>query len=274
MDLFLDEIIRTVKDVYGRDLSCFEPSFLTKTLRTKLPTLLLTNVEEYPSWLSSHRDQSLAFIDSLTITYSEFFRETLTFATLEHIVLPPLIESKKGSSPLRIWSAGCAGGQEAYSLAILLDELGSAKEKKPSYRIFATDISEDNLAFAQKGVYDSSSLKNVSMSRLEKYFSQAGTSYSLRPELKLHVDFSRHDLLDEHSTAPARSIFGEFDLVLCCNLLFYYTRDVRQKILNRLCKSMAPRGYLATGEAERSEIDRQRTLKAVAAPSTVFQKQG
>ncbi len=271
MDPLLGDTIRIIREAYGRDLGCYETSFLAKALKARLD---LTHLEEedYPAYLAAHSEEAASFVASLTITYSEFFRDTLSFSLLEHVVLPSIADSKDENTEIRIWSAGCAGGQEAYSLAILLDELAVLHSRKIHYRIFATDLSEQNLEAARRGVYDPSALRNVSLGRMEKYFARLGDSYSILPELREHLAFSRHDLLDVHATVPTESIFGEFDLVLCCNLLFYYARDIRNGILDRLLKSTSHDGYLITGEAERGEVERHGGYKLVTPPYSVFRK--
>ena len=272
MDLNLDDTIRTIRDVYGKDLSCYETSFLSKAVRARMNIIHLTEAAAYPAYLSTHSDEVLSLIASLTITYSEFFRETLSFSVLEHFVLPGIVDSTGGNSEIRIWSAGCAEGQEAYSLAILLDEIAAASSRKVRYRIFATDLSEQNTETARRGIYNFSALRNVTLGRMEKYFARMGDSYSIQPELRDHMDFSRHDLLDGRATVPAESIFGEFDLVLCRNLLFYYCHEIRNDILDRLHKSISPNGYLVTGEAERGEVEKHSGFKLIVPHSPVFRK--
>ncbi len=271
MDPFLCDTIRTIREIYGRDLGCYETSFLSKALRARLDHNRI-EAAAYPAYIASNGDEATSFIASLRITYSEFFRDTLSFSLLEHVVLPGIAESKDKNSEIRIWSAGCAAGQEAYSIAILLDELASSSSRNMRYRIFATDLSEQNLETARRGVYDPPSLRNVTLGRIERYFARLGDSYSILPELREHLAFSRHDLLDANAAVPAESIFGEFDLVLCCNLLFYYTRDVRNDILDRLLKSTASNGYLVTGDAERGEVERHGGYRLVSPPHSVFRK--
>ena len=171
-----------------------------------------------------------------------------------------------------MWSSGCAAGQEPYSIAILLDDLIAAGGKTISFRIFATDTSETELTSAREGVFDYGAVQNVRVKHFHKYFSVKGDSCIIVPALKDRIDFSFFDLLDERSACPPASIYGGFDLVICCNLLFYYRPDIRQLILNKLYHALSPGGYFATGEAEREIVAKTGAFRAVAPQAGVFQR--
>ncbi len=265
------EIIDVMKTVHGLDISMFDQSFLSKSIEKLSAAENATQPGEYSGLIATDSKKANALLESLNISYSEFFRNPLTFALLEQMVLPGLIEEKPASSEIRIWSAACAAGQEPFSIAMLLDDLIRRKEKLSRFRIFGTDVSEKELERAKKGVYNFSDIQNVSTGLLRKYFTQKGDSYIISGQIMGHVYFSFHDLTDADYTSPASSIFGDFDLVCCSNLLFYYNPGVRQQILNRLYLSLSPGGYLVTGEAERDIVKRHRFIP-VAGPSAVFRK--
>ena len=195
---------------------------------------------------------------------------------MEQLVIPTLIDNKEksGRPEIRVWSAACAAGTEPYSVADVLDELITARCSSVSYRIFATDFSQTDLELACQGVYDFGAVRNLRLKHLHDYFTCSGESYSIVPRIRSHVDFSCYDLLDGHSVSPPASIFGDFDLVLCSNLLFYYKPDMREIILDKAYRSLSPNGYLVTGEAERDMIAYTSRLRAVAPPVAIFQKTG
>jgi chemotaxis protein methyltransferase CheR len=226
--------------------------------------------------LSEDRAEAEAFSRSLNITYSEFFRNPLAFALLEQLILPRLLGEvgKSGRSEVRVWSAGCAAGQEAWSVAILLEELAAARERPVTIRIFATDVSETALALARKGVYDPAAVQNIRLKHLRDYFSAQGEAYVVTPRLRARVDFSAYDLLDARSACPPASLYGDFDLILCSNLLFYYRPDLRQHILDKVCRALSPGGYFVSGEAERDIVAKHDGFGHVAPPAAVFQKIG
>jgi chemotaxis methyl-accepting protein methylase len=274
MSSVLEDITRVMRKIYGKDIYPFEESFLQKTLEKRLSLNSINSFASYSVYLSENRAEADALIRALTISFSEFFRNPLTFALLEQLVLPLLMDEKEksGRPEIRVWSAACAAVQEPYSIAMLLDELLTARCSSVSYRIFATDFSETDLALAHKGVYDFGAVRNLRVKHLHDYFNASGETYSIIPRIRTHVDFSCYDLLDEHSVSPPASIFGGFDLVLCSNLLFYYKPEMREIILDKAYRSLSPNGYLVTGEAERDMISGRKGLRAVAPPAAIFQK--
>lgn len=267
----ISEIIDVMRTVHGLDISMFDTSFLFKSMEKLKAAAKVTQPGEFKELLTTDRKTATAFFESLTISYSEFFRNPMTFALLEQLILPELIEENQTNTEIRIWSAACASGQEPYSIAILLEDLIRRKEKKSRFRIFGTDVSEKELERAGKGVYSESDIQNVGTGLLMKYFTKLGNSYLISGLIREHVDYSFHDLLDPDYISPASSIFGDFDLVCCSNLLFYYNPEVRQQILNRLYMSLTPGGYLVTGEAERDIVKKHKFIPVVA-PSAVFRK--
>ncbi len=249
----------------------------------------------YGEHLEQSAPEAVSFFRSLRIDHSEFFRNPLTFAVLEKLILPELVAGKGqcGGGEIRVWSAGCASGQEAWSLAMLLEDvagLQSRVEQAPRllvppqagnrdgrptsggpvpYRIFATDLADPDMARA--GVYHARALGNVRLHHLTKYFSEQDDSFSIVPRLRERVDFSAYDLLDSSSASPAASIYGGFDLILCCNVLFYYRPEARQRILDKVSRALSPGGYFVTGEAEKAIVAGRKTFRAVLQPAAIFQ---
>ena len=271
----LDRCVQVMRQAHGRDLSLFETTFLAQALQRRLTQTASTSWPAYLQRLAQDPAEGAAFWQSLSIAHSEFFRNPLTFALLEQLILPSLVATKGATDPteLRIWSAGCAAGQEAWSVAILLAELAAARDGPVPCRIFATDVSEPALALARRGDYDRAALQNVPLKHLQRYFVGQGEAYALIPALKSWVAFSTYDLLEERTACPPASLYGDFDLIFCCNLLFYYRTDVRQRILDKVWKALAPGGYLVTGEVERDFVAKHEGLRAVAPPAALFQKQ-
>jgi chemotaxis methyl-accepting protein methylase len=226
----------------------------------------------YLQLLSRNRGEGETIAQFLHIHHSKFFRDPLTFALLEHRLLPGLANAKACTDypEIRAWSAGCAAGEEAYSIAILLGELCDHRDVPIRFRLFATDSSPEQLGLACLGSYASSAMSNVSLRHLERWFSRQASAYVVAPELRDRVDFSLHSLLGEHSVSPSASIFGSFDLVMCCNVLFYYRPECQVRILDRLRRCLAPGGYLVTGEAER-EMVQAAGFQPLALPAAIFQ---
>ncbi|MCX5971492.1 MAG: hypothetical protein NTV14_08345, partial [Coprothermobacterota bacterium] len=175
MDEETNDIVGLISQAYGRDISVYDSSFLAKSLQKRLAATGITSFAAYRDCLRENRTEAEDFLDSLNITYSEFFRNPLTFALLEQRVLPALVERKALTcEEIRIWSATCAAGEEPYSIAILLDQIASATGKTIPARIFATDIGEEGLATARVGSYSAAALRNVALKHLQDCFTSRG----------------------------------------------------------------------------------------------------
>jgi len=260
-----------LKKMIKLDFSKYDVSFLKKSLKQRYEQINCSSEEEYFEVLEKSSSERKKLSESLNINYSEFFRNPLTFAVLEHIVLPEIVRQKIGTKQkeIRICSAACAGGQEAYSLAILLEEMKRYCSEKFSYRIFATDQSELQIHSAKEGRYSASALNNLNFKRVGQWFTKQGETYTVKQELKEHVNFSQFDLFDDKLRCPAESIFGDFDIIICANLLFYYKKEFQEVILDKIKNSLASGGYLITGETER-EIVKKNNFSEVFPQSAIF----
>jgi len=263
--------LASVIETHAGDVSSFDEAFLLRAVDKRRAVVGEPTADAYLARMRGEPPEAEAFFASLHIGYSEFFRNPLTFAVLEQIVLPRLSDATE-KSELRVWSAGCASGEEPYSVAILLDELGAARGRELRYRIFATDRCEAGLATARLGVYGAAAVRNVRQRHLERCFTRVGDAYSISPRLRAQVDFSVYDLLDVSTTCPPVAIYGGFDLVLCCNLLFYYRQDVRRVVVDKLHRGLGPGGFLVTGETERAMVESLGGFLAVVPPAAVFRK--
>lgn len=176
------------------------------------------------------------FIDYLTINVTEFFRTPEKFSELEAKVLPDLLAK---SPKLNIWSAGCSIGAEPYSLSIILKDLTPGVK----HRILATDLDVEMLAKARKGVYTSTEFKNISSPRQAKYFKQETGTYIVSDEIKSVVEFKQHNLLLDKFEAG-------FDLILCRNVVIYFTEEAKDALYRRFLAALKPGGVLFVGGTE------------------------
>ena len=259
---------------YGFDFTLYDRSFFAKRVAERMLVTLSTTFDDYRLYVACHHEEAQLLFAALHICHSEYFRDPLSFALLEQVILPRLAEQKHnaGATGIRCWSAACAGGQEAYSLAITADAFRSSHGKTLSFNIFATDIAAAELLSARRGVYDAAALQNVPLRHLRSYFTSHGETYALIPALKDSVTFAQYNLLDEHSTCPSESIYGDFDLVFCSNLLFYYRPEIRQFILNKMHRRLSREGYLLTGEAEAGIVEKAGGFRPIVQFLPVFQK--
>jgi chemotaxis protein methyltransferase CheR len=267
-----ENIVLLMFEKYGIDISFYDESFLEKTIHGRMGLNSIFTEDDYYHNLSNDSGEALLFNDSLSNFHSEFFRNPLTFALLEQVVFPRIFNerAKNHIHEVRIWSAGCAAGQEPYSLAVIAEDLKNDLSLPISYLIFATDKSLKQLGIARQGTYDFHAVQNVSLNHVKKYFSNSENSYTINDCIKQQVDFSPYDLLDQESSSPASSIYGDFDLIMCSNLLFYYKPEIQKSILSKFMHSMRPGGFLVTGEAEKSIVKAYCTLKQLTSTAPIF----
>jgi len=270
MNKDLYKIIAVMKQTHGRDISIYDQSFLFKSLERRWSATGVNNAAEYYGYLEKNNTEADAFYGSLQITFSQFFRDPLTFALLEQLILPSLISHRPDGREIRIWSAGCSYGQEAYSIAMLLSDLAENSGKRISYRIFATDISQEALTAGRAGVYDQNAVQNVKLKHLKKYFIKQGETLTIVPRLRQFINFSTYDLLDQTTANSPESIYGDFDIVMCSNLLFYYKTNLQQLIIKKLQQALSATGHLITGEAEKTLIQNATKLQAITKSTAVF----
>ena len=267
------EIVNFIRNSFGTDLSVYDESFLLKFLRERMMATACSTMADYSLFVKNDLSEAKTLVDSLNITYSEFFRDPLVFAILHQIVFPDMFINKKknGRNEIRIWSAAAASGQEAYSLAMLLDHLEMYYHTNINIHLFASDISMSEINKAKEGEYPADQLQNTPFKYLNKYFYPNGNRYKLIPRIRESVDFSIYDMLDSKTISPPESIYGSFDLIYCSNLLIYYNTKTRDQIIQKLLKNLDKDGLLITGESER-EMFTAYNLHAGYYPAAIFQK--
>lgn len=260
MNKELEKILGYLNEKRGFDFSGNRPAMIERRISKRLAATQSANFHDYLSYLKIHPQELDSLIDVLTINVSRFFRNTLTFEYIADRILPAIVAQKTGTHDhsLRVWSAGCSTGEEPYSVAILINELIKNQELNLNLNIFATDIDEGALKKAQAGVYPFESIKGIKYHLLKKHFTINDESYTLNSEIKELVSFSVYDMLDKKTYVPPESVFGNFDLVLCRNVLIYFQTEYQDTIFDKLYRSLSKNGYLVLGEAEAPLIKYQR----------------
>jgi chemotaxis methyl-accepting protein methylase len=256
------------------DVSVYDEDFLQKAITSRLHLTGSENPGSYLADLLENPEESILLMESLTNPTSQFFRHPLSFALLEQSIIPRIfgLNNRKPKHELRVWSAGCSAGQEPYSIALLASEHCQNAQNGHTFRIFATDRSERELDTGRKGIYNFGMLHNVRAVHLKNYFSQSGDSYRISGFIKKRVEFSYHDLLDPNSVAPPGSIYGDFDIISCCNVLLYYKPEVRKMILRKFHTSLQEGGFFITGEAESPIAAEIPGFRPFAPPAPIFIK--
>lgn len=254
------------------DITEYDIDFVYSTIQERCTAIGMASIAEYALYLSSDHIEAETLYDHLNINYTDFFRDALSFAQLQDKILPELFLKKADESELRIWSAGCSTGQEAYSIAMTIEEYYKSKYLKPYYRIIATDRSRHHLDFAVKGEYCEESIQNIKIKLIQEYFLKKNNTYQINHRLSKHIDFAFYDLLETRSFFPKESIYGNFDLVMCCNVLFYYKKKYQDFLMEKLIRSVRNGGYLIIGNAEKHLAKKYRSLVTICESGCIFQK--
>ncbi len=237
----LKVIIRLLDRYY--DFSGYKENTLKRRISKRMQAMKLSDPTEYIQYLENHFSelQQLAF--DIFINVTRFFRDRNVFKYLEEILLPQLIKAKHPHQAIRIWSAGCASGEEAYSIAILLNEYEEKHNCKLNVKIIATDVKASSIEKAKKGIFSTREVHQLPLHYLSKYFQFENNHYKIKKTIKKRVLFSIHDITQDPP-------FGKMDLVLCRNLLIYFNRDLQQKIFTNIAFSLNLKGYLILGKSE------------------------
>lgn len=251
-EVIIDQILSYLKEARGYDFRGGVPAMIERRIERRIIKSGQPDLATYAEYLVKDSEETDLLIDGLTINVSRFFRDSFTFEYLDHHILPGLIREKFSAKrkELRIWSAGCAGGEEPYSMAILIDQHLRRMKQELAVSIFATDLNHRILEYAKTGIYPAGSLQETKFEYIHTYFQRMGLSYAISPDIKELVRFHYHDLLDSKRYVPRESIFGNFDMVFCRNVLIYFSFEYQKKIIERLYRSLKPGGVLVLGDAE------------------------
>lgn len=251
----------------------FTDNLLNTGVKLRMEDLHINEISVYASFVAEHKAEEEALCNRLINCYSTFFRNNLTFAVLEQMILRNLVEScsQQSQKEIRVWSAACAAGQEPYSLAILFYEMQEQRESKLNYRIVATDMQQDQINKALIGSYVYEDVLNVSLRRLQKYFEFNGNRYEIKNVIKDNVTFELFNLLESGNWSPSSSIFGSFDVIFCANLLFYYKPEFRSRIIDRIKHNLNADGWLIAGDAEKGIVEKH-GFEEVFPGSCVFKR--
>ncbi len=252
MNAVINDILAELTRLRGIDFSGYRPGTLRRRLANRMAKVNLSDPNAYLQKLHTDSSEADRLIDVLGVNVTRFFRDPLVFETLAHTVIPELIERKKrqGTKEVRVWSAGCASGDEAYSIAILLSH--ALRKDPPDWgvHIFASDINNRALQQASQGRYSREHLRETKLGVLEDYFIPVGNEYEVAPSIRRLVHFCKDDLTCPQTRVPAESIFGTFDLVFCRNLLIYFDPNLQVRVLEKLFHSLGSYGHLVLGPSE------------------------
>ena len=238
-----EEILRLLRSEYGIDFAHYKPSTVKRRIERRLTLTNHLDVEAYAKMLASSPEELNALYRDLLVGVTRFFRDTDAFNRLQTEVIPAILSATPANEEIRVWVAGCATGEEAYSIAILFHEALEAAGRPIHLRIFATDVHRHSLDIAAAGLYDEEALAEVGSHRLGKFFHKDDHRYRVVKELRSLVVFARHNVIVD---AP----FTRLDLITCRNLLIYFQPLVQRKVLSLFHFGLRTGGIMFLGPSE------------------------
>jgi len=249
----------------GFDLDSYKDKCIQRRISFRIRTSGCKNTEEYIELLNKKEEEVKKLLNALTINVTEFFRNQSTFDKLKDIVFPQIFAGKGGSGMVRIWSAGCASGEEPYTIAIILKEFFSEELKRFKTEITATDVDQGILKKAAEGHYQRDKLVGVVPGMRVRYFKEDGDKYRLSNDIKKMVSFRKEDIFQER-------LHRDNDLIICRNLLIYFSREKQEWVLNEFWKALNPGGFLILGRAEILVGESRKLFSTICPRERIYRK--
>lgn len=255
---------------YGIKLPPVKKIMLQSRLHKRLKALGMFSFKEYLEYVFSKKGQEeevIQMMDVVSTNKTDFFREPTHFEYIQHSLLPQIGRNFSKINPLKIWSAACSSGEEAYTIAITMEEY-MAQDQNFDYRILGTDISTKVLQTAYNATYPIDRIDIIPIQLKKKYFLKskdiANPRVRLTPNIRKKVSFDRLNFMDSTYSIP-----GEFDIIFCRNVLIYFDKDTQEKVINKLCTKLKSNGIFFLGHSE--------SLTGISAPlkqlkPTIFEK--
>lgn len=238
-----EALLEYLKQARGFDFTGYKQSSLKRRIQKQMQSHNLQTFGDYLDYLEVHPAEFVALFNTILINVTGFFRDPDAWEHLRQNILPQIIAAKPPQEIIRVWSAGCASGEEAYTIAILFAEILGIEEFRHRVKIYATDLDEDALSHARQATYDEKAIGAIPPDLLERYFERIGTRYMFRSDLRRSVIFGRHDLVQD---AP----MSRLDLLVCRNTIMYFNAETQKRILARFHFALNESGALFLGKAE------------------------
>lgn len=251
-----------LKEKAGLNCEGYREEYLRRRFAIRLRATSCPKYGQYLRYINKNPQEIQCLLNDLTINYTLFFRDSDVFQYLGKTLLPKLLHS---NTKVRIWSAGCASGEEPYSLAILAHEILGAPAASRQVFIYASDVDRDALDKAQKGGYQRKQLDGVAESLIRKYFAKEGEVYRIKDFVKKNIQFERNDLMKP-------SLHSYLDLILCRNVMIYFSQESQEHIHMNFYNALREGGHFITGKSEILSGEPNRKFKQVEAKFRVYYK--
>ena len=242
----LSKIINLIKDKFSFDFTEYKRPTILRRISRRMEQYNFSRVDKYYAYLKDNSKEIELLAKDFLIDITSFFRDPEAFAIIEKKVIPEIINNTE-EGVLKIWVAGCATGEEAYSLAILVKEYLNKAKINLEVKIFATDINKVALDTASKGIYSGNIEKSITNERLQLFFNQEGPNYKVKPEIRKMIIFAQHDLV---KNPP----YCNIDLIICRNLLIYMNPVLQKKVFSMMQFGLKKNGYLFLGPSDNTTI--------------------
>ena len=251
----------------GLDLSQYRRAYVERRLASRLRSLGLHSYRQYSRHIDGHPDEYARMIDTLTINVTEFFRDAAVYAAFSSLVVPALVEGKDrtGQRRIRVWSAGCASGEEPYSIAMaLLDGLGP-RAQDLEVMVIGTDLDPASLQTARAGVYDVAKLSGIPEEVRARFVETDGGTFRVAPVVRDHVRFRPLNLFTDPPLKPV-------DVVFCRNVFIYFTREQQARVLEVFLDALGRGGYLVLGRSEKLPAALAERFEVVSGKERIYRK--
>jgi two-component system CheB/CheR fusion protein len=253
-----------LRESRGFDFTVYQHARLRRQLDKRLQALHFERILDYWQYLEEHPDEFDRLLNGLLIQATAFFRDRDAWTYLSEQIIPQLAAATGAASSLRIWNAGCASGEETYTLAMVLAEVLGLATFQRRVRIFATDIDERALERGRHGNYSATMLRSVPAGLKETYFQPVGGRYAVRSDIRHNIIFGRHDLTQDPPLA-------RLNLLVCRNTLMFFSIETQHRILRRFSFALQNEGILFLGKAE-TPLFQGRVLLPIHPQHRVFMK--
>ncbi|MBU1086423.1 MAG: protein-glutamate O-methyltransferase CheR [Candidatus Omnitrophica bacterium] len=244
--LAFKKIINNIYRCRGVDFRQYRPKCLRRRIIVGMHDVRVNSFVEYLNFLIKNPEAYDSLLNRITINVTEFFRNQETFKAVRLKVIPEIIKAKKEihASSIRVWSSGCATGEEPYSLAIMISEVLSELRENIKIRIYATDIDKEALKLAEAGIYKEKALKELKGRQVNAYFKKNEQGlYAINPEFKSMINFMHHNMISDEP-------LPRMDLIFCRNVIIYFSKELQKLVYDNFYKALVPQGYLVAGKTE------------------------
>jgi PAS domain S-box-containing protein len=239
----LAAIFATVKTMTGHDFSSYKSNTIMRRIERRMAENEAERLSDYRAFIDANQQEAHALAQEILISVTGFFRDPEAFELLARDIIPGLFSGRDTTDPVRIWHAGCATGEEVYSMAMLIQEYLDEQEITVRVQIFATDIDESAIIQARSGLYPYEIGASVEEKRLKRFFMKTGAGWQVTKQLREMVVFAHHNLIRDPP-------FSRLDLLVCRNFLIYLNSDIQKRLIPLFHQMLKPGGFLFLGSAE------------------------